>query len=536
MKSFNIIAALFVSTVAMTGCSDNAYDPGDPKPGLPAEAYAVDKDVTIDATRTYQTIAGFGASDCWMCQWVGRDWKSGRQRMAELLFSQVVEDGQPKGIGLSMWRVNAGAGSAEKGDASGITTVHRRAESFMGSDGKYDWSKCEGQRFFMEQAKAMGTERFVLFSNSPLVQWTYNGQGRSDRGNNSNLLNSRYDDFADYLADVVAHFNAEGYNFTHISPINEPQGTWNGHDQEGSGWTIEQSAKLARELDRALTDRSLNTDILLAECDRWRYFTTEDTWQWSDKDMADAYWNPSSSSYIGDLKHFKRLIGAHSYWTDTSWDEMRTVRASVARKAAQYGAEVWQTEWCMLGDEHDRDEYSGHGSASDMERALYMTRIIHNDMTVANCASWSYWVAMDQRLQHSNRWLLIYLDMVGGTNGSVFDGEGTFAAAHTLWALGNYSLFVRPGFKRVDLTTAENRNFFGSAYLSADAKRLVAVYTNYSEKPVRLHTSLEGMAGKPSSLKSYTTSASKTLTEATLTPGEDLILDPQSVTTFVYDL
>ncbi len=535
MKPYILLAAL--TAAAMAGaCSDNAYDPGEPAPARPASDYAVDKDVAIDATRTYQTIAGFGASDCWMCQWVGRDWTASRSRIAELLFSQEVSEGQPKGIGLSMWRVNAGAGSAEKGDASGVTTVHRRAESFMGDNGQYDWTKCEGQRYFMEQAKAMGTEKFVLFSNSPLVQWTYNGQGRSDRGNNSNLLNSRYDDFADYLADIVDHFKKEGYNFSHISPINEPQGTWNGHDQEGTGWTLEQSAKLARELDRALTERSLDTDILLAECDRWLYFTDQDTWQWSGADMADSYWNPSSSAYIGDLKHFKPLIGAHSYWTDTSWDEMRTVRASVARKAAQYGAEVWQTEWCMLGDEHSRDEYSGHGTASDLERALYMTRIIHNDMTVANCSSWSYWVALDQRLQHGDRWLLVYLDMVGGTNGSVFDGEGSFAPAHTLWALGNYSLFVRPGFRRVDLSTAENRNFFGSAYLSPDGKRLVAVYTNYSEKPVRINVALNGLATAPASVRSYTTSADKSLEEAAIDTAAEILLDPQSVTTFVYDL
>ena len=126
--------------------------------------------------------------------------------------------------------------------------------------------------------------------------------------------------------------------------------------------------------------------------------------------------------------------------------------------------------------------------------------------------------------------------MIGGTDGSVFDGEGSFAAAHTLWALGNYSLFVRPGFKRVDLNTAENRNFFGSAYISADGRRLVAVYTNYSEKPVRMHITLDGLSGNPSSLRSYTTSASKSLEECQLAVGNEILLDAQSVTTLVYDL
>ena len=142
----------------------------------------------------------------------------------------------------------------------------------MGADGKtLDWSKCEGQRFFMEQAKKAGVEKFVFFSNSPLVQYTYNGQGRSDRGDRSNLLPSKYPAFADYMADVTRHFVDEGYNITHISPINEPMVYWDGHDQEGTAWTVPESAKLARELDRALTERNLDTQILLAENDRWDY-------------------------------------------------------------------------------------------------------------------------------------------------------------------------------------------------------------------------------------------------------------------------
>ena len=215
-----IIYAALLTAMTMTACSDNAYNPGEPAPPQPTADNAVDKNVTIDITAVHQTMAGFGASDCWMPAWIGKYWTGSRDAISELLFSQEIVDGQPKGIGLSMWRVNTGAGSAEQGDDSGITTVVRRAESFMTPDGSLDWEKCPGQRYFMERAKAMGVEKFVLFSNSPLVQYTYNGQARSDRGGKSNLKPEHYGDYAEYLAQVAAHFTAAGYNITHISPIN----------------------------------------------------------------------------------------------------------------------------------------------------------------------------------------------------------------------------------------------------------------------------------------------------------------------------
>lgn len=526
--NYNIFMML-AAMPALAACSDYAYDPGEPGAASDPLASAVNKEVVINPAQTFQTMQGIGASDCWMGNWVGRDWTSTREDVARVLFSQEIVDGQPQGAGLSMWRVNTGAGSAEIGDKSGITTAHRRAESFMNPDGTYDWSRCAGQQYFMEQARKMGTERFVLFSNSPLVQYTYNGQGRSDRGNSSNLMPNCYGKYADYLADVARHFTDAGYDISHISPVNEPNNQWNGRDQEGSGWTVAEAARLTRELDRALTERSLGTDILLGEGDSWDCLYGD---KWISGGAVSHFWTPGDEAYIGDLAHVKPLYCCHSYWTDTAWDTQRDVRATVRAAADQYGLEVWQSEWCMLGDDIPKDEFPGHAAASDMDRALHMSKVMHNDFTVANVSSWCYWVAMDTPFgTNGNRWLLVYLNPAGET---VFDGEGTAEASANLWALGNYSLFVRPGFKRVALDTRENKNFFGSAYVSPDSKRVVAVYTNMGAKPVRLSTTLPGADN--ATVRTFTTSASKHLAGVTLEKGADVVLDPESITTVVYDL
>lgn len=64
--------------------------------------------------RMQQTIDGFGASDAWSMWQIG-EWDDSLQvKVADWLFSK------DKGIGLSVWRFNAGAGSASQGDSAQI--------------------------------------------------------------------------------------------------------------------------------------------------------------------------------------------------------------------------------------------------------------------------------------------------------------------------------------------------------------------------------------------------------------------------------
>ena len=62
--------------------------------------------IRIDPARSFQTIDGFGASDAWQCDLVGRNWPlAKRERIADLLFSREADEhGNPKGIGLSIWQ------------------------------------------------------------------------------------------------------------------------------------------------------------------------------------------------------------------------------------------------------------------------------------------------------------------------------------------------------------------------------------------------------------------------------------------------
>ncbi|MFY7730556.1 MAG: glycoside hydrolase, partial [Flavobacterium sp.] len=185
--------------------------------------------LTIDDAVTYQAIDHFGASDAWSCQFVGSWPETKKNAIASLLFSKDKDaSGNPMGIGLSLWRFNIGAGSAEQGSASGIGDEWRRAESFLNADGSYNWDKQQAQVWFAQQAKSLGVEKLLVFPNSPPVSLTRNGKAYGSSGSiASNLAFDKFEPYADYLANVVQGLQTKGLAVNYISPMNEPQWDWN---------------------------------------------------------------------------------------------------------------------------------------------------------------------------------------------------------------------------------------------------------------------------------------------------------------------
>ena len=68
LKFLSILSFLFLAVA----CSDDS--PAVPEvPDTPDLPNSVEKLVTINAGQTFQTLAGFGASDCWAPAFVGKN-------------------------------------------------------------------------------------------------------------------------------------------------------------------------------------------------------------------------------------------------------------------------------------------------------------------------------------------------------------------------------------------------------------------------------------------------------------------------------
>ncbi|MGV8093487.1 MAG: glycoside hydrolase [Mangrovibacterium sp.] len=446
------------------------------------------REITINASKTFQEIESLTASDAWSGNFVGKYWHEKQKgQIAEWLFSRQYDaSGNPAGIGLSMWRVNLGAGTLEQ-DSADIMPFQRRAESFLTKDGQsYDWEKCAGQQYFMQKAAEYGCNNFLLFSNSPLVQYTKNGKGWSSSENEANIRDDCYDKYASYLVDVSRYFiKNRGWNISYISPVNEPQVKWCSPRQEGSPWRNSEMKKLIVELDKALSNNGLDSvKILVGESAALHYLydTVPDLRKRFSACCAPdmqvkTFFDPQSPGYVGNLPHVPALIAGHSYHSDKTNADMKEIRKKVRAEVEKYGIEFHQSEWCMLpGLKLPVDGFTPDWQPvnyAGMQPALLLGRLVYSDFVYAGAGSWGYWKGMEVDGNHA-------LISLYPTDRDLLKG-GFVRANKMLWALGNYSFFIRPGYVRIELQGADDLNtLVASAYLAPDNSRIVAVFVNSS--------------------------------------------------------
>lgn len=483
--------------------------------------------ISIHLNDQYQTIHNFSASDAWACQYIGQWPNDKRQQVANWLFSTGVDaSGKPLGIGLSMWRFNIGAGSAAQ---TNIGDEWRRAEGFLQDNGTYDWSKQAGQQWMLKAAKDLGVNQFLAFTNSPPVQMTRNGKGYSSDPEHGNLAPEKYKAFAAFLADVVQYFNQQGIDMGYLSPFNEPQWDWTGNGQEGTPFTNAEMAAITRKIDSVLTARNMTTRLVIGEAGKMNYL-----YEAADKpsrgNQIEAFFKSGSSEYIGNLTHVDPIISAHSYFTSAPMTTMAEVRRNVAAALprATVPLKFWQSEYCILGDQ---EEIPGGGKDTGMTTALYVARLIHHDLTLANAAAWQWWTAVSV---YDYKDGLIYADK-NKTNGTVEDTK-------LLWALGHYSRFIRPGYVRVNNTADKldislPTGLMVSSYLGAADGKLVTVVVNYGNIDTAFKIAADGKT--ISGIRPYITSsnAADDLRPLTAVTADSTITIPKkSILTLVSDI
>ncbi len=448
---------------------------------------------TVDIAKRFQRIDNFGASDCWTAQRLGLFPEAKRERLADWLFSTAVAtNGQPLGIGLSLWRFNVGAGSAEQGEASGIKEPLHRTECFLQPGGRYDWSRQAGQRWFLQAAKRRGVGQFLAFCNSAPAAFTANGlannRGRPKDGS-YNLKPERAEAFADFLATVLSELGArEGVPFTAVSPFNEPEWAWDDAKQEGSPARVADIANVVRLLDRKLSERRLDAKIVLTESGKIAYLYKDHTDRPTQDNQIEELFAPASPNAVAGLPHVPRLVAGHSYWTTAPSDTLFATRRALREKLDKRALGYWQTELCIMSN--DREIGGGGRRDLTMKTALYVARVIHADLCAAQASAWQWWLAMTFGDYKDG---LIYVT----PNADKTDGE--LADSRLLWTLGNFSRFIRPGAVRVGVASPQAdvddpAGLMVSAYLHEEGRLVTCVLVNESEQPRLVRLAVPGVS------------------------------------------
>ncbi|WP_299664610.1 glycoside hydrolase [uncultured Polaribacter sp.] len=530
------IKILLIVFIISFGCDkDDFTDPNDPKFG------SLEPAIQLNFDNIEQRINHFGASGGFQDQWVGEWTSTAREDIAKLLFSSETDaQGNPEGIGLSLWRTFIGDGSADQSDSGfRANSWFRETECYLDANGNYDWTKQAGEQWFLQKAKEYGVPQFTGWAISPPYFMTKNGYTFRTIGNGQfNCPESNYEAYSTFLADVIKNYESKGYNFSTVCAFNETQYEWTANigdaSQSGTRATNKEVADVSRIMDQVFTDKGINAKIMIPEAAQLSYLYSGNQ---STTNQINSFWDTASSNYIGDLPNLSKHVAGHSYFSNTTTTNSLNQRTSLktALLNAGQGLDYWQTEYSLLGTAYQQGK--SLSELTEIDYALWMSRIIHTDLVFGNATGWSFWTALNQSTfgDHPFRFNLI---LYQPNSNSPSHTDGTFYEVKNLWALGNYSRFVRPGMVRFEVVdpiyneTTSVENFMISGYKNDSSKEIVLVCINNTESARTISFQDYGTEFEVTgnSFETYTTSSTMNLEKGT-TAADEIVIPAKSIVT-----
>jgi O-glycosyl hydrolase len=456
-----------------------------------------------------QTIDGFGGSNAW----TGLPSGTASARVVELLYSKT------KGAGFTVLRNRIPfrerlSGDENPGYNDGFIT--RKA------DNTYRYTEAGGVKTFILNWESWdlantknlirairllgedGPEKLTLMStpwtppNNRVTNWKLNVRDHRKPDVGGRLDPAHYADYADLLADYVLGFESNmGAPLAVLSVQNEPH--WE-PNYESCKWTGEEIRDFLNVLGRrfALKNAGSAVGIMAPE----------------DENFRENFILPSLND--AGAKAVLTHVGLHQY--EGAFDSSGYAGAERLPNVSASGKRIWQTE------------VSGSGprmpAGTGIDNALYYAKMIHLDMTLAETNAFLFW------------WLWTN-DGADPAGSLITVTNGVVTPALRLFAMGQYSRFVRPGWRRIDSTTSPAPGVYSSAYRHPSSRKIAVVLINETGSSRTIGIGLDGAPGF-ATLEAWRTSGTEKLQKvsgpAPAGSGIEVILPAKSVTTLYGDI
>jgi O-glycosyl hydrolase len=464
---------------ATTGPTTPYVDPT-PRPAVaPADGATL---VKVEADKPLQSFEGWGTSLCWWANRVG-----GWSEVKRNAFLDAVTD-PVTGLGYNVFRYNIGGG---ENPAHDHMDAYRDMPGFQPTQGTWDW-EADARQVGVVRYLASKSDEILLeaFSNSPPYWMTKSGCASGNTDGSNNLKEDAYDEFADYLTEVVKHFRDEyAITFRTLEPLNEPNANWWKSDgsQEGCHFAPSNQERIIVAVGAQLAAKGL----------------TETSVSASDENSLDDAHDNLRSFAAETLTHVSQL-NVHSY--------NGTKRVEVRELAKDKQKRLWQSESGPLSVD----------LATELDAALFMAGRVITDLRDLQPAAWVDWQIQDPAQSWSSF--------------TYNDNAQSFAPRKRYYMHASFSRYIRPGATFITLANAEM-----VAALSADNSYVSIVARNGDKATSRKFTfDLTSLRVRPTEAKVYRTSADEDLLELTPIATEDwsltATLPPYSITTFVLEL
>ena len=419
---------------------------------------------TINGATTYQTMAGFGASEAFgEADAVMNAPAAAQQQALDLLYSPSA------GAGLTILRNEISADS-------GIT-IEPTAPSSPAATPTYSaLGNDQGQEWFAQQIKAdfgdtnvfadaWSAPGFMKTNDSPIDGGTLCGAPGAAACGSGDWRQA----YANYLVQYAKDYAADGIPLSYIGPFNEPSFTPSGYD--GMTMTPAQAANFMDVFGPTLAASGLSTQ---AEC------CTAIGWDSAQQYAAAIEADPVASSYTP-------LFTSHGY------------SAPPNSALSGWTKPVWETEWSTF--ESWDPAWDDNTDAS----GLTWAQNIYTGLTAANLNAFLYWWGSTTPSENGDNEGLIQI------NGSAV------AASGRLWAFANYSRYVRPGAVRI-AASSPNSAVDLTAFKNTDGSvAIVALNTATSADPIAYTLSGTGTANGATVTPYLTNSANDVAAQAPAT-------------------
>lgn len=499
MKSkLRFLAALLSATMALQAAK------------LDFQSASAATSILISPYSTYEinngVFEGWGTSLCWWANRLGYS-DSLAQQAADAFFGD-------EGLRMNIARFNIGGG--DDPTHKHITRTDSNMPGYtkyQNGQVTYDWSADFNQRnVLLRCIQNAGDDMIVeMFSNSPPYYMTQSGCSSGGKDpNKNNLRDDQYEAFAEYLAEVTAHYVKDwGVEIQSISPMNEPYTNfWSAYSYKQEGCHFDQGdsqTKILLALQSSMQRRGLG-DVIISASDE----TSIDT-------QIGSYNKLSAAA-----KAAVSRIDTHTYGGSR--------RSDLKNLALSEGKNLWMSEVDGAG--------TAGTNAGEMGPALWLAERMTIDCNDLNASAWILWQAIDKHISKD------------GYNGNQDSGMpdiskgfwGLAVADHDnnkiiltkkYYAFGQYSRYIRPG-----MTMLKSSGSTLAAY-DKENKQLVVVALNTSggNKDVEFDLSGFGSIGsKAQVIRTSLTENWKNVGDLTTTgSGLQAALAPNSVTTFIID-
>ncbi len=390
---------------------------------LPASSALAADTATVNAGQTYQTIAGFGASEAFgQASSVMNSSSSIQQQVLSDLYSPTT------GAGLTILRneISADPGSTIEPNNPGgpNATPSYLPLSSINSD--------QGQLWFAQQIKAdYGvTTVFADAWSAPGFMKTNGAIANGGQVCGSTGASCSSGDwrqaYANYLVQYAKDYAAAGAPLSYIGPSNEPDFS---ADYDSMTMSPAQMASLLDVVGPTVKNSGLSTQV---EC------------------CAATGW-PVSGQYASAIESDPTALADTAMLTSHGYSGAPTSPISGWTKPA------WETEWSTF--ETWDPAWDDGSDASGMTWAQH----IYQGLTGANLSAFLYWWGSTSGAGDNESLVQI--------NGSSVQTSGR------LWAFANYSRFIRPGAVRISATSS-NSGVDISAFKNTNGSVAIVVLNN----------------------------------------------------------